>query len=87
MNIFANTADAFVMEKVSSTFLAMTGGPLPQSKNGNMSPSDQSAWFHANLPLHLMIFWHAFPEAKRRGLLNAFEQAAAQEVFDIIANS
>ncbi len=88
MTAFATVPDAFVKAKFDENFLFITGQARPIPKGGkNKGREDwctDEDQFRENSPLHFFIFVNAFHECKKRGLLNAFEEKAGQEVLDLL---
>lgn len=78
--------DEKVKEQLFRNFRFFVGEdrPVPKGKNKNAEGISDEDWFRQLIPVHGFIFCQAFHEATARGILNAFEQQACQEVFDML---
>lgn len=87
MTVFKSFTDEQVKESLFSNFSFLTGEsrPTPKGKTKNADEITPEMWFHELSWVHCFIFCQAFHEATARGLLNAFEVQACEEVISFMA--
>lgn len=87
--MFEASTDQFVTEKVRENFAFLTGEARPTLKKPGTTHVDgntiEDHFVGGSSFLHRVIFFGAFTEAKRRGILNAVEVAMCEEVIAILS--
>lgn len=80
--VFKSFTDAQVRAQVESNFSFLTGEsrPVPKGTSKNDDSITPEMWFAELSWVHCFIFCQAFHEAVDRGILNAGEVAAGEEL-------